>query len=93
MIRTDVWCTNCQRRFLAELNLELNGNHRIACPLCQHIHYRVVKDGVVTEDRWRSSAGPTFTATTYNFQVNYNYSTSSTGSYFLSNSWLNITNL
>jgi DNA-directed RNA polymerase subunit RPC12/RpoP len=62
--RSVVDCTNCGRQFIATLDLSLNGNHEITCPLCGHIHYRVVRDGVVTEDRWRSSAGPTYIATT-----------------------------
>lgn len=62
--RSNVWCTNCQRQFIAELDLALNGNHEITCPFCRHIHYRVVRDGVVTEDRYRSSAGFTYIAST-----------------------------
>lgn len=60
--RSDVYCTNCARTFIATLDLGLNGNHEITCPHCRHVHYRVVKNGVITEDRWRSSAGPTYVA-------------------------------
>lgn len=75
MIRSNVWCTNCSQQFLSELDLGLNGNHEIRCPYCRHIHYRVVRDGVVTEDRYRSSAGPTYQVVTFtitNASFNYN---------------------
>ncbi len=90
--RSDVWCTNCEGTFMQEMDLSLNGNHEIMCPLCQHVHYRVVKDGVVTEERYRSSgAGPiirvfTSTANTSSTTFTMTYSGS-----FLQSSWLNTT--
>lgn len=87
-MRSEVWCTNCSQQFIMELDLELNGNHEITCPLCQHIHYRVVENGVVTEERYRSSAGPTYTATTStNFTVQFRVNANT--SFQLNNSWLN----
>ena len=92
-MRSDVYCTNCGGKFIATLDLSLNGNHEITCPLCQHVHYRVVKDGVVTEDRWRSSGVvgmPTFIATTSTItNVNfYTVSTNATTSAYTSDLWL-----
>ena len=84
--RSDVYCTNCTRQFVAILDLSLNGNHEITCPHCQHVHYRVVRDGVVTEDRWRSSAGPNYVAATSIAFVNVSFSTTST---ITTSSWLN----
>jgi uncharacterized C2H2 Zn-finger protein len=63
-VRTDMDCHGCTEagykanRFIAEINYSLNGNHQIECPRCGHIHYRLVKDGVVTEERY-SSGYPT----------------------------------
>lgn len=91
-MRSNVWCTNCSREFIATLDISLNGNHEITCPLCGHIHYRVVLDGVVTEDRYRSSAGPIYyatTSTTINVSGNWATTTGTT----LSNSWLNRSDL
>ena len=90
--RSNVYCTNCGERFIATLDLSLNGNHEITCPLCSHVHYRVVRDGVVTEDRYRSSAGPTYQATTSTtVTVSMVWSTTSTIS--ISNLWLDRSDL
>ena len=84
-----------------ELDLSLNGNHQITCPLCQHIHYRVVKDGEVTEERWRSSSwqltGPVYiaqTSITITTMIRFNYAAqqATTAASFLSQTWLNTTN-
>ena len=56
--RTNVPCTDCRKNFVAKINYDLNGNHVIKCPLCGHLHYRTIKNGVVTGDRWDSQAGP-----------------------------------
>jgi DNA-directed RNA polymerase subunit RPC12/RpoP len=45
-------CTECQKIFDFNLNTSLNGNYRIHCPNCGHIHYRTVKDGKITNDRF-----------------------------------------
>jgi hypothetical protein len=77
------------------LDMSLDGNHEIECPLCQHIHYRVVKDGVVTEERYRSSAGPVYFAMTTTVStniINYNIYTSATTT-FTSASWMNRSDL
>lgn len=88
--RSNVFCTNCSREFVASLDLALNGNHEITCPHCQHVHYRVVRDGVVTEDRWRSSAGPTYVATTSTtIVVSSSFTTSTT----MLASWMNRSDL
>lgn len=56
--RTNVDCTDCGKVFVAKINFDLNGNHKILCPFCGHEHWRVIKDGVVTGDRWGSQNGP-----------------------------------
>jgi len=45
-------CTNCPKIFDFKLNTSLNGNYRIHCPNCGHVHYRVVKKGNITPDRF-----------------------------------------
>lgn len=53
-VRTDMNCTNCHKNFIAELDFGVDGNHVVECPYCAHEHCRVIKDGVVTSDRWGS---------------------------------------
>jgi DNA-directed RNA polymerase subunit RPC12/RpoP len=49
--RTDMYCTECGKDFIAEIDYSVDGNHIIVCPLCGHLHHRVVQGGRVTEDR------------------------------------------
>jgi DNA-directed RNA polymerase subunit RPC12/RpoP len=55
LIRTDLYCTECGKTFIAELDLDIDGDHSIECPHCGHEHCRVVEDGRVTEARWSST--------------------------------------
>lgn len=52
--RTPLDCHNCGKNFVALLDYDVNGNHIIECPHCTHEHCRVIKDGVVTGERWDS---------------------------------------
>lgn len=45
-------CTNCPKIFDFKLNVGLNGNYRIHCPNCNHIHYRVIENGKITGERF-----------------------------------------
>jgi predicted nucleic acid-binding Zn-ribbon protein len=45
----------CGKYFDFVLNMSLNGSYRLHCPNCGHIHYRVVKNGHITEDRFTDS--------------------------------------
>lgn len=53
-MRTDLFCTECNKTFIANLDLAIEGNHVIHCPYCDHIHYRKIEAGKVTSDRWDS---------------------------------------
>ncbi len=95
-MRSEVFCTNCSGSFIAELDLSLEGNHQITCPLCGHIHYRVVRGGVVTEERWASSSQmgtvPVYYASTSTtITTNYLYTTST--NVMTSSSWFNRSDL
>ena len=59
--RTEISCHNCvgEKVFIATLDFSINGNHKIVCPRCGHIHYRGIKNGKITEDRWTAAAGET----------------------------------
>ena len=56
-VRTDLDCHACGKVFVAELDYSLSGNHRIECPVCRHVHFRVITNGKVTGDRHDSDYG------------------------------------
>lgn len=58
VVRTDECCTSCAKTFISKINYDLNGNHKVNCPYCGHEHWRVIKNGVMTGDRWGSQNGP-----------------------------------
>jgi DNA-directed RNA polymerase subunit RPC12/RpoP len=81
-VRTDLYCHECSKNFSAVLDYNLDGNHEIHCPWCGHIHYRLIKGGVVTSDRyssdqekhivgkrsvWKSAVQPIMTTTASHF--------------------------
>jgi DNA-directed RNA polymerase subunit RPC12/RpoP len=54
VVTTDETCSNCSKIFRMRVDFNVNGNHVVQCPHCGHHHCRVIKDGVVTSDRWES---------------------------------------
>jgi hypothetical protein len=49
-------CSSCSGYITVKLDEDLNGAHCVVCPSCSHEHYRIIKDGAITEDRAPSSA-------------------------------------
>lgn len=75
--RQELFCHSCGRYVQFDLDLSLNGNHVLNCPVCDHEHCRTVKDGEITDIRWdqRNGVVPTI-------QVNnLNVTSSSTSTY------------
>ena len=96
--RQEIYCHNCGQYVRFDIDMSLNGNHVLNCPNCDHEHCRVVKNGIITGERWDSRNGNTFyitSATTSTSSVFYTSagSTASTasGTMFLASSWLNTT--
>lgn len=99
--KQELYCHECGKYVQFELDMSLNGNHVLNCPNCGHEHCRVVKDGVISDDRWDSrnslnygytyipiTSGITYSNTsTFN---TYNSATAST-SLFLYSAWMNTT--
>lgn len=52
--RTQMHCHACSKNFVAELEAGIDGKHVVECPHCGHQHYRIIKDGEITESRWGS---------------------------------------
>lgn len=50
--KTDMYCHNCNKNFVAELDYDINGDHVVECPHCGHEHCRTIKDGKITGARW-----------------------------------------
>lgn len=51
----ELFCHNCDMYVQFRLEMEVDGNYEIECPNCGHMHYRVVKNGVITDVRWASA--------------------------------------
>jgi len=51
-VKFEFHCTECNKYFDFKLDTSLNGNYRIHCPNCGHIHYRKVSKGQITADRF-----------------------------------------
>jgi hypothetical protein len=49
-------CSNCSGYITVKLDEDLNGAHCVVCPSCKHEHYRIIKDGVISEDRAPTNA-------------------------------------
>lgn len=87
--RQTMYCHACQQDFTAELDMDFDGNHVIICPICQHEHCRVVKDGVVTSERWdqrNGDLGAVITASTSTAVYNVSSTASGTGN-FINTAW------
>lgn len=54
-VKKEFSCTSCQKYFDIKLNMSLDGNYRIHCPNCGHVHYRMVKKGKITDDRFNDN--------------------------------------
>jgi uncharacterized protein YbaR (Trm112 family) len=90
---TELYCHACNGYFKVEFDLELSGNHVVACPKCKHEHCRVIQGGKVTGDRWGQRNGQTYnyapSMTTYTATASTD--SSSAGSWCLADSWNNST--
>lgn len=95
MERQELYCHNCNRYVQFNVPAE-NGRMVVVCPNCKHEHYRIVRNGVIAEDRWGSSQAPVMYSTnnvtsSASFIATYSTSsaTTSSSSGFVLQSWLN----
>jgi DNA-directed RNA polymerase subunit RPC12/RpoP len=51
-VRQELHCHNCERYVQFVIDLSLDGKHVLKCPNCGHEHYRIVRNGRITADRW-----------------------------------------
>ena len=75
-VRCELYCHDCGRYVQFTIDAGLNGKHVLNCPNCDHEHYRVVRGGRITAERWGRDPRQ-------NVQVYYatNISTSPTAAY------------
>lgn len=94
--RQELYCHNCDRYIQFDLDLSVDGNYRLDCPNCGHDHYRVVKDGKITDVRFDQSpsqqgmTGWTLIQSAATSSAS-TYSTYGGVSSFLYQSWMNTT--
>jgi hypothetical protein len=87
-------CTNCRQVVKVSIDRHATGNLTIVCPNCEHEHYRYCENGMITEDRWRSSA-PMISAAYYSTSASTDtmtFTSSGTASSFVRDSWYNTDN-
>ena len=87
---TPLVCSACGRTVLITINRNATGNLTIICPNCRHEHYRYCEDGIITEDRWRSSA-PVVSQNYYRYAFTATTAYTSTASDYARNSWYSTT--
>jgi len=60
-IKEEFYCDSegggCSKYFLTWLRENMFGNYSIECPACGHIHFRFIRNGLVTLDRHDLRAG------------------------------------
>lgn len=55
--RQELHCHDCGKYIQFDLDLEIEGNHVLECPVCKHQHCRVVQKGKVSDTRWDARNG------------------------------------
>jgi hypothetical protein len=87
--KQEIYCHECENYVQFNIDMSLNGNHVLKCPVCGHEHCRVVKNGEITEDRWdsRNDDGGTYTVSVTGYSQTSIYSTSTASSVYLTASW------
>jgi uncharacterized protein YbaR (Trm112 family) len=92
--RQELYCHDCGRYVQFDLDLELNGNHVLSCPNCNHEHCRVVENGRITGIRWdsrnRRVPVPTATVSSSSTSIYINMDAVGTsGDVFIYQAWAN----
>lgn len=62
----ELWCHSCTQYVQFMIDYDLDGRHILNCPNCDHEHYRVVRNGEITAERWGQDprqGGQTFIVT------------------------------
>ena len=94
--KQELHCHHCSKYVQFELDLSLEGQHILNCPNCDHQHFRIIKDGKITGERWGQDPSqniPTFYASsstiTFTSTSNFTTSTGGTTSSAITNDYMN----
>ena len=91
-IAQEIFCHDCRKYVQFNIDTELDGNHVVICPNCGHEHCRVVKNGVITGDRWDSRNNTyAVSASTITYSSTSTYATCTAANYFTYQNWSNVT--
>jgi hypothetical protein len=90
----ELHCHNCNKYVRFDLDVSVDGNYKIICPNCNHEHYRIIKNGEVTDQRWGQDPSQnnytSIASSYYNMSMfQTNSSTPSTNAYNSGNSFVN----
>lgn len=81
----ELYCHNCDGYVQFTLDLSVDGKYKLKCPNCGHTHYRFVRDGRITEERWGSSNLPSYSIGVY--ATTYSTASWSSATTTISGSW------
>lgn len=71
-MKQELYCHECGKYVQFEVP-EVDGNLIVHCPNCNHEHLRVVRNGIITEDRWGSRNQPLVYAFNVTVTMNSSY--------------------
>jgi len=52
----EFYCDQCKSYSLVNIQQDIDGLHIISCGKCKHHHYRIIKDGIISEFRYDGKA-------------------------------------
>jgi DNA-directed RNA polymerase subunit RPC12/RpoP len=84
-----MYCHACSKNFVAELDYSMSGNHQVECPHCGHLHFRQIKDGRVTGERWGSDPNTHIVRRGSVWKSDSQPMVTSTASAFIRDRWVN----
>jgi hypothetical protein len=87
--RQELHCHECGNYVQFDMDLSVDGDYVLKCPVCGHEHCRVVKNGEITDERWDSRNSAKMNPNTYYIVNNITVSAMSTFTQYDTNNPLN----
>ena len=88
--RQEIHCHDCNNYVQFDIDMGLDGQHVLDCPRCGHKHYRVVRNGKITAERWGrdpSQGSPIYSVSNITYSVASASTASSAGYYYDQSGW------